>query len=141
MASTALGSVSAVLEDAVAAIGLQIAVYYGLAGLAVVVAYRKLLFKSAANFFFGGLWPLTGSLFMIWVFVESLGSLSGTAVSIGVGGIAVGLVPMLWYRAKGSPYYRPARLDAARSEQVHAEYGHQAPVYAASSGDTLSTDF
>ncbi|RVU22633.1 APC family permease [Streptomyces antnestii] len=141
VASTALGSVSAVLEDAVAAIGLQIAVYYGLAGLAVVVAYRKLLFKSAANFFFGGLWPLAGALFMIWVFVESLGSLSSTAIAIGVGGIAVGIVPMLWYRAKGAAYYRPARLDAARAEQVHAEYGNETPVYAASSGDTLSTDF
>lgn len=61
--SNALGSVGEILADAVSAIGLQIAVYYGLAGLAVVVAYRKTLLKSPANFLLGGLWPLCGALF------------------------------------------------------------------------------
>jgi hypothetical protein len=109
-----------ILSDAISAIGLQIAVYYGLAGLAVVVAYRRMLLKSAANFVFGGLWPLLGSVFMFWVFFESLGELSPAAVTIGVGGLAVGLVPMLWYWRQGSDYYRPARLDAA--DAVEADY-------------------
>ena len=43
VASTALGSVGDVLSAAVSAIGLQIAFYYGLAGIAAVVAYRKTL--------------------------------------------------------------------------------------------------
>ncbi|GAA3371730.1 APC family permease [Streptomyces sannanensis] len=140
IASNALGSVGDILEDAVAAIGLQIAIYYGLAGLSVVVAYRKVLFKSPANFLLGGLWPLAGALFLFWIFYESLGELDSSAIAIGVGGLAVGIVPMLWYWRKGSPYYRPARLDAARTEQLDEEYGRQEPVYAASSGDTLSTD-
>ncbi|MFJ8995238.1 APC family permease [Streptomyces sp. NPDC102279] len=118
--SNALGSVGDILADAIAAIGLQIAVYYGLAGLAVVVAYRKMLLKSPANFLFGGLWPLTGAAFMFWVFVESLGDLSAPSIAIGIGGIAAGLVPMLWYWRQGSDYYRPARLDA--THVVEAEY-------------------
>ncbi|MEU0787045.1 APC family permease [Streptomyces sp. NPDC006173] len=118
--SNALGSVGDILTDAIAAIGLQIAVYYGLAGLAVVVAYRKILLKSPANFLFGGLWPLTGAAFMFWVFVESLGDLSAPSIAIGIGGIAAGLVPMLWYWRQGSDYYRPARLDA--THVVEAEY-------------------
>jgi amino acid transporter len=120
VASNALGTVGDILSDAISAIGLQIAVYYGLTGLAVVVAYRKTLLKSVGNFVLGGLWPLFGSLFMFWVFVESLGELSATAVAIGVGGLAAGLVPMLWYWQRGSDYYRPAKLDATRT--VEADY-------------------
>ncbi|MER6562505.1 APC family permease [Streptomyces sp. NPDC001027] len=120
VASNALGSVGDILADAISAIGLQIAVYYGLAGLAAVVAYRKTLLRSPSDFVLGGLWPLFGSVFMFWVFVESLGELAPTAIAIGVGGLAVGLVPMLWYWRQGSEYYRPARLDAART--VEADY-------------------
>ncbi|MFF0221504.1 APC family permease [Streptomyces sp. NPDC004629] len=118
VAANALGSVGEILSDAISAIGLQIAVYYGLAGLAAVVAYRKLLFTSPARLVLSGLWPLFGSLFMFWVFVESLGQLSGAAVAIGIGGLAVGLVPMLWYWHRGSDYYRPARLDATRTVET-----------------------
>ncbi|MER7922466.1 APC family permease [Streptomyces sp. NPDC096057] len=118
IASNALGSVGEILSDAISAIGLQIAVYYGLAGLAVVVAYRRMLFRSAANFLFGGLWPLFGALFMFWIFVESLGDLSDAAIAIGIGGLAVGLIPMLWYWRQGSDYYRPSRLDATHTVET-----------------------
>ncbi|WP_328826648.1 APC family permease [Streptomyces sp. NBC_00252] len=118
IASNALGSVGEILSDAISAIGLQIAVYYGLAGLAVVVAYRKMLFKSAANFLFGGVWPLFGALFMFWIFVESLGDLSDAAIAIGIGGLAVGLIPMLWYWKRGSDYYRSSRLDATHTVET-----------------------
>lgn len=140
IASNALGSVGDILSDAISAIGLQIAVYYGLSGLAVVVAYRKMLLKSPADFLFGGLWPLLGALFMFWIFVESLGELSTAAITIGVGGLAVGLVPMLWYWRRGSDYYRPARLDASRT--VEADYvpdgGASGPSLV---HDGLPTDF
>jgi len=120
IASNSLGSVGDILSDAISAIGLQIAVYYGLTGLAVVVAYRKMLLKSPTDFLLGGLWPLLGALFMFWIFVESLSQLSTAAITIGVGGLALGLIPMLWYWRRGSEYYRPARLDASRT--VEAEY-------------------
>ncbi|OIJ68832.1 APC family permease [Streptomyces mangrovisoli] len=141
VASNALGSVGDILSDAISAIGLQIAVYYGLAGLAVVAAYRKMLLKSFGNFFFGGLWPLVGAVFMFWIFVESLGDLSPEAIRIGIGGLAVGLLPMFWYWKQGSDYYRPAKLDASRT----VEAGHGADQYAtAHSGgahEGLPTDF
>ncbi|MHC3467105.1 APC family permease [Streptomyces sp. 7R007] len=141
IASNALGTVGDILSDAISAIGLQIAVYYGLAGLAAVVAYRKMLLKSPAGFLLGGLWPLLGSVFMFWIFVESLGDLSTAAISIGVGGLAVGLVPMLWYWRRGSDYYRPARLDATRT--VEADYVVPDPYAAAGSRfhEGLPTDF
>ncbi|TXS49228.1 APC family permease [Streptomyces sp. uw30] len=120
VAANSLGTVGDILSDAISAIGLQIAVYYGLAGLAAVVAYRKMLLTSVGDFVLGGLWPLFGALFMFWIFFESLGELSGSAIVIGLGGIAAGLVPMLWYWRQGSDYYRPAKLDATRT--VEAEY-------------------
>ncbi|GHI03807.1 amino acid permease [Streptomyces cellostaticus] len=139
LASNALGSVGDILSDAISAIGLQIAVYYGLAGLAVVVAYRKLLLKSAANFVFGGLWPLLGALFMFWIFVESLGDLSDAAIAIGMGGLAVGLVPMVWYWRQGSDYYRPAKLDATRT--VETEYVPDGAAVPSRLHEGLPTDF
>ncbi|MFF8942044.1 APC family permease [Streptomyces sp. NPDC014864] len=141
IASNALGTVGDILSAAISAIGLQIALYYGLAGLAVVVAYRRMLLKSVAHFVLGGLWPLLGALFMFWVFLESLGELSPAAVAIGLGGLAAGLVPMLWYWRQGSDYYRPAKLDAARA--VTFDYvpdrghpGEQVRLY-----EGLPTDF
>ncbi|MEV6650219.1 APC family permease [Streptomyces sp. NPDC051219] len=141
VAANALGSVGDILSDAVAAIGLQIAVYYGLAGIAAVVAYRKMLLKSPADFLLGGAWPLFGALFMFWIFYESLTELSATSIAIGIGGLAVGLVPMIWYWKQGSSYYRPAKLDATRTIEIDESYvnsGSGRPDYA---DDALATDF
>ncbi|GAA3373466.1 APC family permease [Streptomyces sannanensis] len=123
-----LGSVSEILDHAVEAIGFQIAFYYGLAGLAVIVAYRRTLLTSVSDFVFGGAWPLLGSLFMFWVFFVSLSALSDTAVVIGIGGLALGLVPMLVYWRKGSEYYRPAKLDASRALMVQDARADRMPT-------------
>ncbi|MET8586823.1 APC family permease [Streptomyces collinus] len=139
IASNALGSVGEILSDAISAIGLQIAVYYGLAGLAVVVAYRRTLLRSVSGFLLDGLWPLLGSVFMFWMLVESLGELSGAAIAIGVGGLAVGLIPMFWYWRQGSGYYRPAKLDATRT--VAADYLPDGAGVPSRLHEGLPTDF
>ncbi|MFE9042764.1 APC family permease [Streptomyces sp. NPDC012421] len=126
-AAASAGSVQRILRDAVSAIGLQIAFYYGLAGIAAVVAYKSLLLRSAKNLLLGGVWPLLGSAFMLWAFVESLGELSTTALTIGLGGLAAGLVPMAVYWRKGSDYYRPARLDASRALAAAGESAPASP--------------
>jgi amino acid transporter len=142
VASNGLGSVSTILSDAVSAIGLQIAFYYSLAGFAVVAAYRRLLFKSFSNAFLIGLWPLVGALFMLWILIQSLTTLSAEVIGIGMGTLALGLVPMAWFWAKGSGYYRPARLDAATAAALAAEYGEEPQLVAPEAGghDTLPTD-
>lgn len=124
-ASTTLGPVSTVLAYAFSAIGLQITVYYSLAGIAVVVAYRRLLLKSAANAVFIGLWPLSGALFMLWVLYQSLLSLEATVLVIGLGALAAGLFPFAWCEIAGGhdDGSRPPRLDAAIAEEVESQYG------------------
>ncbi|MDQ0844005.1 APC family permease [Streptomyces sp. V1I6] len=140
VASTALGSVADVVAAAVAAIGLQIAFYYGLAGIAAVVAYRRMLLVSVREFVLGGVWPLLGALFMLWIFFESLGELSGASIAIGLGGLASGLVPMVLYWRRGSAYYRPARLDAARAVAGDGA-GDRGPHGGDYADKALATDF
>ncbi|CAM5471529.1 putative amino acid permease [Streptomyces narbonensis] len=142
-AAAAAGSVQRILSDAVAAIGLQIAFYYGLAGIAAVVAYKSLLLRSVRNLLLGGVWPLLGSGFMLWCFVESLGELSTTALTIGLGGLLVGVVPLLVYWRKGSDYYRhPARLDAVRALAATQDAGPSTPNARRGTHDkSYATDF
>jgi amino acid transporter len=106
--STFIGSVNKILTDAIASIGIQIAVYYGLAGLTVVVAFRKVLFRSVKNFLLIGLWPFVGAVFMFWILGEFVATNLGNSVVIwvGVGGLAIGLIPLAAYWAMGSAYFK-----------------------------------
>jgi uncharacterized sodium:solute symporter family permease YidK len=99
--------VSKLLSYGVSAIGLQIAVYYGLAG-AVAVAYRKVLLRSVRNFLFIGLWPLAGGIFMLTAFAQSIHSLGGTTDAVGLGAIGLGIIPLGYYWLTGSPALRRA---------------------------------
>ncbi|WP_274560729.1 APC family permease [Streptomyces spiramyceticus] len=141
VASNALGSTEEIMADALAAIGLQTTLYYGLAGLAAVVAYRKTLLTSVKDFVLGGAWPLLGSLFMFCVFAASLTELNAAAIAIGLGGLAAGIFPMLWYWRRGSAYYSPARLDATQAihvDDAHVNSGSERKDYADAG---LPTDF
>ncbi|MER7517092.1 APC family permease [Streptomyces sp. NPDC126499] len=140
-AAAAAGSVEQVLGDAVSAIGLQIAFYYALAGIAAVVAYKGLLLSSVRDFVLGGVWPLLGSAFMLWAFVESLGELSTASLAIGLGGLAAGVLPMLVYWRKGSAYYRPARLDASRVLAAAEAFASPDSPRARRADESLATDF
>jgi amino acid transporter len=106
--SNYIGSLSNILTDAINAIGLQVCVYYGLAGLTVVVAFRKVLFKSVRNLVLIGIWPLVGALFMFWILFEFVKTNTSDAVIIwvGLGGLAIGLIPLVIYWAMGSPYFK-----------------------------------
>jgi hypothetical protein len=106
--SNYIGSLSTILSDAISAIGLQICVYYGLAGLTVVVAFRTVLFKSVKNLVLIGIWPFVGAVFMFWILGEFVATNVGNAVVIwvGLGGLAIGLIPLAIYWAMGSPYFK-----------------------------------
>jgi amino acid transporter len=129
--SNFLGSVADVLSAAISALGLQIAFYYGLAALAVVFAYRKVLFRSVSNLVFIGLWPLLGAVFMFWVFVESLPELDATTKAVGIGALALGLIPLAWYWVKGVGYYRTKPLE------TFADLEQASPVPPSASEDVL----
>jgi amino acid transporter len=106
--SNYIGSLSTILTDAIDAIGIQIAVYYGLAGLTVVVAFRKVLFASVKNFLLIGVWPFVGAAFMFWILGEFVATNTSDAVVIwvGLGGLAIGFIPLVIYWMIGSPYFK-----------------------------------
>ncbi|GAB3611481.1 APC family permease [Humibacter ginsengiterrae] len=109
--SNALGSVGQIMSAAISSIGFQIAFYYALAGIAVVVAYRKEIFKSVKNFIFIGLWPAVGAVFMVCIFFLSIPGADPLVLIIGIGTIALGLVPMAIFWKKGRKYFSRRPLE------------------------------
>ena len=100
-----------VLSDSITGIGFGIAFYYGLTGYACVVYYRKELFKSFKNFIMVGLAPFLGAAMLTFIFIKAFldykttstdvnysgGFLGvGTPVAIGVGGLLLGVVVMVF---------------------------------------------
>jgi amino acid transporter len=121
-------TVGDIMTNAIASIGIQIAFYYTLAGVAVVVAYRRVLLKSAKNFILIGLWPAVGAIFMGVIFVLGIvQNFQDDAIIVnvlGLGLIVVGIVPILLFYRKAREYYSrrpfelPSELDAAAPPNV-----------------------
>ena len=88
-----------ILLALIGAIGLQIAFYYGLTGIACTWFYRKTLTSSVRHFFMRGLIPLVGGVFLFVMFLyatntygkaDNLTDASGANVTIfGIGAVAV----------------------------------------------------
>jgi amino acid transporter len=100
-----------VLNDSITGIGFQIAFYYGLTGFACCIYYRKEIFKSLKNFIMVGVAPFLGGAMLAFIFVKAFldykttstdvnysgGFLGvGTPVAIGVGGLVIGAVLMVF---------------------------------------------
>jgi len=60
-----------VYADALTALGMMIAFYYGLTGIASAVFYRRILFRSVKNLVLIGLVPLAGGVVLAWAFARS----------------------------------------------------------------------
>jgi amino acid transporter len=109
-----------ILYDAIAALGLMIAFYYGLTGYACVVYYRRELRKSVKGFFFIGICPLIGALILTWALVQSVIDLADPANSesgeawFGLGPplviagvlMAVGVILMIAQRIREPEFFR-----------------------------------
>jgi amino acid transporter len=115
-----------VLYDAIAALGMMIAFYYGLTGFASIVYFRRLLAKSVRHLVLVGLVPLFGGLVLIAMLVKSVIDLSDPANTytesswFGVGPPVViagfftvmGIVLMIGQRIYQPAFFRH-RLEAA----------------------------
>jgi len=64
------------------------------------------------NFLLIGLWPGLGAAFLLWMFVEAIGSNDAVVNGIGLGLLAVGVVPMVIAWRKGSAYFSRAVAGA-----------------------------
>jgi amino acid transporter len=118
-----------VLGDSVTAIGFMIAFYYGLTGLACVVYYRRSIVTSARNLLLAGVLPFAGFVMLAYVFARAYVDYGtkGYAqdynytppvlgievpIIIGIGGLLLGFVLMLWAMGAYRPFFR-RKLEVA----------------------------
>lgn len=112
------------LEALIESLGLMIAFYYGLTGIACVWFYRNTLFRSVRNFVFRGLMPFLGFGFLAVVFVYGLISYSavdwlqsadgenvtifgvGAVGVVGVVGLLAGFVLMFVWWSRNPEFFR-----------------------------------
>ena len=111
-------SVNDIAQAGVAAIGIQICFYYALASVSVIVLYRRHLFKNIKTFFLVGVWPAFSGLFLIAVLIKVIPTLDNLALWVGVGTVAIGLIPMTIYWSQGSEYFKRPTAEE-RHAQLH----------------------
>jgi amino acid transporter len=119
-----------VLGDSVSAIGFMIAFYYGLTGVACAVYYRRAITRSVKSFVAAGLLPMLGFAMLAVVFVKAYidYGTKGYAedfnytkpflgievpIVIGIGGLFLGAVLMLFARRSHPAFFRRSREAAA----------------------------
>jgi amino acid transporter len=117
-----------ILSDSISALGLMIAFYYGLTGLACVIFYRRELLESAKNFFYIGVLPFAGFVSLGYLFVRSSIDLGradageggtvfgiGTPLVIGLGGLLLGVLLMIWWNVVAPAFFerKPEVADPA----------------------------
>lgn len=93
-------SVNTIIKDSVNAIGFQVAFYYSLAGLACAWHYRRQARDSLRNFLLLCLWPTLSAGFLIFIAIYSIPTFDTTTNIVGIGGIVVGIIPLLLNRMR-----------------------------------------
>ena len=120
-----------ILAATIGAIGLQIAFYYGMTGLACAWFYRRSLLTSTRHFISRGLIPLVGGVFLFVMFCYALRTYAapdnlqdddgenvtifglGAVAVVGVGSMLVGLVLMALQWAVSPEFFRGRTLAKA----------------------------
>jgi amino acid transporter len=108
----------------IAAVGMAIAVYYGLSGISCIVYFRRWLFKSVKNFVMIGFLPGFGGAVLIFVFCKTVwdsrsadygyGTLFGVGTVLVIGTLLLVLgVPLMFICARKYPHFFSYRPDPA----------------------------
>lgn len=93
-------TINLIIKDSINAIGFQVAFYYGLTGLACAWYYRKEAFHSAYNLIFLVTWPILSAIFLFFIAAYSIPTFDLATNVIGLGGLVIGIVPLLWNRKR-----------------------------------------
>jgi amino acid transporter len=136
------------IPDAVSAIGVMIAFYYGLTGFACAWYYRKDLTSSARNLWMQGILPVLGglmlyfilgwSLYFYWQPVNSYTTWSmpfsphwhiGGVFLIDVASVLVGIVLMFVYASLRPPFFRGEVLTRSTPTLVPEDVGAEVGLF------------
>jgi amino acid transporter len=110
----------------IAAVGMAIAVYYGLTGISCIVLFRRHVTKSVKNFVMMGVLPAFGGVVLLYVFVRTVwdarnaaygyGTLIGIGTVLLIGTILLVLgIPLMLWCARKYPAFFSYRADPADS--------------------------
>lgn len=98
--SSYLPTINVILQDSITAIGFQICFYLGLTGLACGWYYRKVLTQGPWVAITHVIWPVASGLFLFFIALYSIPTFDWVTNVVGMGGIAIGVIPLLLNRKK-----------------------------------------
>ena len=93
--SSNFSTVSIIIKDSVNAIGFQVAFYYSLTGFACAW-YHRLIWKTISELIGYIIWPIISALFLIFIACFSIPTFDWVTTIVGLGGLALGIVPLVW---------------------------------------------
>jgi amino acid transporter len=96
--------------SSIGAVGLAIALYYGLSGISCVLYFRRWIMTSVKNFVLIGVLPLIGGVILLYVFVRTVSDNIGSGgdhvlLITGTGLLALGIPVMLWCSVKYPKFF------------------------------------
>ncbi|MBW4659048.1 MAG: APC family permease [Drouetiella hepatica Uher 2000/2452] len=106
--SSTSASIGTVMQSLISSIGVMVSFYYGMTGLACAWYYRKTLRQDSKSLWLRGIWPVTSAVLLLLVGAFQLPQLGLEVSLMTVGAIAIGFIPLLYFRAK----YRSAFYSA-----------------------------
>lgn len=92
--SSYLDSINQILKDSITAIGFQISFYLGLTGFACAWYYRKTLVTDFPGSITRVIWPFASACLLYFIALYSIPTFDVLTNVIGIGGIAIGLIPL-----------------------------------------------
>ena len=98
--SAAVPSINALMSDLINAIGVQVAFYYALAGIACAWHYRKSVHAGWKTIAFAVIVPLTSALSVAGVGIYQLPHLGWGVSCLSIGSIVIGVAPLVYYRRR-----------------------------------------
>lgn len=96
--SSYLPTINVILADSITALGFQICFYLGLTGLACAWYYRSMITGKIWPTITHIVWPALSGLFLFFIALYSIPGFDLVTNMVGLGGIAIGIVPLLLNR-------------------------------------------
>ena len=114
--SSASESIGGVMSRLISAIGVMVALYYGMTGAACVWYYRRSLTADTRTLIMRGVWPGLSAAFLLYLGARQTLELGIEVAGLTLAALAMGLLPMLYFRFryKSAFYVEPLEQHPGR---------------------------
>jgi amino acid transporter len=119
--SSYLPTINVILQDSITAIGFQICFYLGLTGLACAWFYRSEVTASLWRSTTHVIWPAASGIFLFFIALYSIPTFDVVTNIVGMGGIAIGAIPLFLNRKKIWRVPVAAKMNTSPHHLSHAE--------------------